>query len=329
VAPAGVHRPLRAVIVAALAGIALFATGLPAKGDPTPSVAQIEQQIAAIWNQAEPTIEKYNEIHEQYQKNKTKQAALQKQIEPLARQVDLAQLRVGVIAARVYMGGHADAVNAVLTSGSPETLADQLSILDQLAKEQQRQLAGVASLMDKYSAQKKPIDDLVVQLKAQDAQLAAKKKEIETQLIRLQQLRLKAYGTTGGTGSYRPYTCPQSYEPTAGYKAAKYACAQARDPYVWAASGPNSYDCSGLTLAAWAQAGVNLPHNAAAQRSSMPYISRANLKLGDLVFYFSPIHHVAIYVGGGYVMHAPTFGDHVRMVDMDEAGSINSYGRPS
>jgi cell wall-associated NlpC family hydrolase len=324
-----VHRPLRAIVVGVVTAVTLVATGLPAKGEPTPSVSEIERQINEIWAQAEPTIEKYNEIHEQYRKNKTRQAQLQKQIEPLQRQVDLAQLRVGVIAARVYMGGHVDAVNAVLVSGSPETLADQLSILDQLAKEQQRHIAGVTTLKAKYDAQKKPIDDLVAQLAKQDADLAAKKKQIETQLTKLQQLRLKAYGGSTGTGSYRPWTCPQTYEPSAGYKAAKYACSQAGDPYVWAASGPNSYDCSGLTLASWAQAGVYLPHNAAAQRRSMPYVSRANLRLGDLVFYFSNLRHVAIYVGGGYVMHAPTFGDHVRMAPMGSVGSIHSYGRPN
>jgi cell wall-associated NlpC family hydrolase len=60
----------------------------------------------------------------------------------------------------------------------------------------------------------------------------------------------------------------------------------------------------------------------------MPYVSRANLRLGDIVFYYNPIHHVAIYVGDGKVMHAPSFGDHVRMADMDQAGPIHSFGRP-
>jgi cell wall-associated NlpC family hydrolase len=82
-----------------------------------------------------------------------------------------------------------------------------------------------------------------------------------------------------------------------------------------------------LVLAAWKQVGVYLPHNAAAQRRSMPYVSRANLQIGDLIFYYSDIHHVAIYVGGGHAMSAPQAGDVVRMIDMDNA-PIHSFGRP-
>lgn len=328
--PARRHRPLHVVLVSAIATLGfVFISGTNAHGAPTPSVAEIEKQIDALWADAEPAIEQYNKVHEQFKKNKAKQAALQKQIEPLQRQVDLAQLRVGVIAAQVYKGSQTDAFNALLTSGSPETLVDQLSILDALARDQQRQLSGVAELRDEYAKKKAPIDELVAKLAEQDADLQAKKKKIEQQLKDLQALRLKAYGTSGGTGSYRPWPCPANYLPTAGYKAAKFACSQAGDPYVWAAAGPNSYDCSGLTLAAWKQVGIYLPHNAAAQRGSMPYVSRANLQVGDLVFYFSNLRHVAIYVGDGHVMHAPTFGDVVRMANMDDVGSIHSFGRPN
>jgi cell wall-associated NlpC family hydrolase len=75
--------------------------------------------------------------------------------------------------------------------------------------------------------------------------------------------------------------------------------------------------------------GVYLPHQSAAQRRSTAYVSRANLRLGDLVFYYNPIHHVAIYVGDNKIMHAPRAGDRVHMADMFQAGPIHSYGRPS
>lgn len=324
--PARVHAT-RAGLVSAVVAFALLLSPSVAKADPT--VAEIERQISAIWADAEPLIEQYNAVHEQYKKNLAKQAALQNQIAPLQRQVELGQVRVGVLAAQAYKGGQADAFNAILGSGSPQNLAEQLTLLDQLARDQQRQIAGVAQMKATYDEQKRPIDEVVAQLAAQDADLAAKKKVIEQQLKQLQALRLKAYGSTGATGSYRPWPCPSEYLPTAGYKAANFACSQAGKPYVWAADGPDSYDCSGLTLAAWAKVGVYLPHNAASQRRSMPYVSRANLQIGDLVFYFSNLHHVAIYVGNGKVMHAPTFGDHVRMAVMEEVGPIHSYGRPN
>ena len=88
---ARVHRPSRAGLISALVAFALLLTPSVAKADP--SVADLEKQIAAIWDEAEPLIEQYNAIHEQYKKNLAKQAALQKQIEPLQRQVELGQVR--------------------------------------------------------------------------------------------------------------------------------------------------------------------------------------------------------------------------------------------
>lgn len=339
-APARVHGPLHqplarlwslpaALLASALAAallVVLPASAAQAADEPT--VAEIEAQIAKIWNNAEPLIEQYNEVHENYRKNKAKQAALQKKIAPLQRQVDLGQLRVGVIAAQVYKGGQADTFNAVISSGSPKVLAEQLTFLEMIAREQERQLDDVSSMKSKYDEQKAPIDALVAELAQQDAELAKKKKVIEAQLKELQALRVKAYGSTGGTGSYRPWPCPAAYEPTSGYKAANFACKQTGKPYIWAASGPSGYDCSGLTLASWRQVGVYLPHNAASQRRSIPYVTRANLKVGDLVFYYGDLHHVAIYVGGGKVVHAPTFGDNVRMRVLEDVGPVHSYGRP-
>jgi cell wall-associated NlpC family hydrolase len=291
-------------------------------------VSDIEAQIRKVWSQAEPLIEDYNKVHEEYKKNKAKQSSLEKKLEPLRVQIDLAHVRVGALAASVYKSQGVNTFSAIITAGSPDVLADQLSFLDQMARQQERQLASVAELVNKYNAEKAPLDELVAGLAATDADLAKKKKDIEKRLDELQALRTKAYGSTGGTGSYRPWPCPAKYEPTDGYKAAQYACKQAGDPYVWAAAGPNSFDCSGLTLAAWKQVGVYLPHNANQQMRSIPSVSRSNVELGDLVFYYNPVHHVAIYVGDGKVMHAPSYGDHVRMMTIDDAGPVHSFGRP-
>jgi cell wall-associated NlpC family hydrolase len=78
--------------------------------------------------------------------------------------------------------------------------------------------------------------------------------------------------------------------------------------YVWAASGPVTFDCSGLTMWAYSHAGVSLPHSSRAQISYGRRVSKANLQPGDLVFFYSPIHHVGMYVGGGYFIHAPGTG---------------------
>ena len=86
-----------------------------------------------------------------------------------------------------------------------------------------------------------------------------------------------------------------------------------RNPtHVYAAAGPDSFDCSGLTMYAWAAAGVSLSHNAAAQYESLPHVPMASLEPGDLVFYGSPIHHVGMYVGNGTMVEAPYTGVDVR-----------------
>jgi cell wall-associated NlpC family hydrolase len=321
------RRSLHVIVATALALLLVAALPGHANADPT-TPSEVEAQLQALWEKAEPLIEEYNGIHEQYQANLVKQAAMVRQIEPLQRQIDLGQLKIGAIAAKAYRGGQARAFNAVLASGSPEHLADQMELLEFLAHQQQEELQGVTDLKAVYDAQKAPIDRLVATLAAQDADLADRKKTIEAQLVQLQKLRRQAYGSNGGTGSYRPWPCPAQWEATKGYKVASFACKQAGKPYVWAAAGPGSYDCSGLVLAAWKQVGVYLPHQSRSQRASVPYVSRANLRIGDLVFYYNPIHHVGIYVGDNKIMHAPSAGDHVRMADMDRAGPINSFGRP-
>jgi cell wall-associated NlpC family hydrolase len=301
--------------------------GTEAAADPT-SLADIEAQIRDVWNQAEPLIEEYNSVHDNFVKNQAQQQELEKKLAPLRTQVDLAQLRIGAIAAEVYKRPGMDTFNAVLSSGSPEALADQLTFLEQMTLSQERQIEGVNAVVEDYNAQKAPLDKIVADLAVQDADLAAKKADIEGRLNELQKLRIKLYGSSGGTGSFRPWPCPSAYEPTSGYKVAAFACKQAGLPYKWAASGPSSYDCSGLTMKAWQQVGVYLPHNAADQRKVTTNVTRANLQLGDLVFFYSPIHHVGIYVGDGKIMHAPSAGDNVRMAIMDDAGPINSFGRP-
>ncbi len=109
--------------------------------------------------------------------------------------------------------------------------------------------------------------------------------------------------------------------------AVKFAFGQLGKPYKWAADGPASYDCSGLTLAAWRAAGLSLPHNAAMQWRRIPHISRLAIRPGDLVFYHN-LGHVAIYIGNNQVIHSPTFGDHVKISSIDMSRPYG-YGRPA
>ena len=105
-----------------------------------------------------------------------------------------------------------------------------------------------------------------------------------------------------------------------------FAYAQLGKPYAWAQDGPSSYDCSGLTLAAYRTVGVSLYHKVTVQWTEVSHLSRSELKPGDLVFY-SGLAHVAIYIGNSKVIHAPTFGEVVKISPLNME-SIYGYGRP-
>ena len=91
---------------------------------------------------------------------------------------------------------------------------------------------------------------------------------------------------------------------SAAAKAVAFARAHLGDRYVWAAEGPNAFDCSGFTLSAYRTAGISLPHSSSAQSGIGRSVSRSDLQPGDLLFWYSPIHHVALYVGDGMMIHA-------------------------
>jgi len=301
----------------------LFTGTTPALAEP--SVAEIEKQIDTAWNKLEPIIEQHNATRQDLTAKKKQAAALQKKIAPLQAQIDVAMNRVSDFAVEAYKGDRASAVNALLTNKSPAALVGQLSVLDQFARQQQREVQAVVDLKDKYAAQKEPLDQMVRQLTKTEAEQAKKKKEIDAEIDRLQKLRIQAYGNGAG-GPLAPAPCPSTYPGGAAGKAVKFACAQIGKPYVWGAEGPGSYDCSGLTLAAWNKGGVSLPHNARQQQQRTKRISKSELRPGDLVFYYPGVTHVGMYVGNGWIVHASRAGEPVKMKKM--GGDIHSFGRP-
>jgi cell wall-associated NlpC family hydrolase len=103
-------------------------------------------------------------------------------------------------------------------------------------------------------------------------------------------------------------------------------------PYVWGAADPNvGFDCSGLTMWSYAQAGVSLPHSSAGQYAVVPHVSKDNLMPGDLLFFYSPIHHVAIYLGGNLMIHTdhPGSSVHIEAISSYYWGVYTGAGRPT
>jgi cell wall-associated NlpC family hydrolase len=302
---------LRALVPVGLAAGVLTAAPA-AQAEPTP--AQIQEQITKSSASLERIVEEYNKVNEHLKADKQRAAALAAKIAPLQQQYEAAKADVAELAATAYKAGSLSVANALLGAASGDALTDRLGILDQLSRGRQNQLADFTATKQRYEAQKSQLDVLIARQNAQVADLAARKKKIEADLDKLYELRRQAYGSaTTRTAKYTGSV--PSISGKAGV-AVKYAYGAIGKPYVWAADGPDGYDCSGLTLAAWRAAGVSLPHNAAMQWDVVAHISRSQLRPGDLVFY-NGLGHVGLFVGNGKIIHAPNAGEDVRLSSVD------------
>ncbi|WP_406601231.1 C40 family peptidase [Micromonospora yasonensis] len=320
VRPLGARRFVRRLLTL-VAAVAVGAGLLTAPAHAAPSVDEIDAQIDKQWEQLEPTIEQYNKINSQLKANQKKSADLQKKMAPLELQSALAMNQVGDLAARYYIDGPSQEIGALLVSTKPGTLAEQLVILDRLAEQQRKQVAGVLAIRDRYLAQKQKLDALIATEMKQKAELAAKKKQINAEIKRLTAML--------PVSSVRVENCPSidGVVSSAARTAIKTACAQVGDPYVWGATGPNSFDCSGLTQYAYKAAGISLTHFTGAQWNEGRPVSRADARPGDLVFFFSDLHHMGLYLGNGIMVHAPRTGKPVQVSSINTM-PVAGFRRP-
>jgi cell wall-associated NlpC family hydrolase len=166
---------------------------------------------------------------------------------------------------------------------------------------------------------------------AADAQMRASLSKVKGDLARLvaaEQARRSSRYQADATKRF----ANQKFGPIPGVSAGasaavNFARAQLGKPYRWGGAGPDSYDCSGLTMMAWRQGGVSLPHSSQAQYSGTTHVPLSAVQPGDLIFYYSDIHHVGIYVGGGQIIAATHTGSYVKTLSMYYAPPVGA-GRP-
>ncbi|MFI9768414.1 NlpC/P60 family protein [Streptomyces sp. NPDC052415] len=203
-------------------------------------------------------------------------------------------------------------------------LSDARTLLSQLTAEEKARLAAIERKRQEEAARK------AAELAEQQAAEEQRRKEAAEAAAEQQESGSSgsAETSTGSTGSES--TADSSYAAKAE-KAIAFARAQIGKPYVWGATGPDSYDCSGLTQAAWNAAGISLPRTTYDQVNAGTTVSLANALPGDLVFFYDDVTHVGIYIGNGMMIHAPKPGTYVReeSVYYDGEGSIHSVVRPA
>ena len=234
------------------------------------------------------------------------------------------QLRA--IAQSGYTGKTQSRFAAFLTSESASELVQQMTTLDVIAEHTNTVVSEVAAAQAAAQQAQAAADEAAAVATAGLEQLHAQQAEVKKQVAAYQAdfARLSAPEQTAVTTAVagRSLDAPRNLPlpPGAAGVAIETAVAQRGDPYQHAGTGPDAFDCSGLTAYAYAAAGISLPHSSRAQSQLGTQVSRAELLPGDLVFFYSPISHVGLYIGDGMMVHARTYGSPVAVTSVDQRG---------
>jgi peptidoglycan DL-endopeptidase CwlO len=305
-----------------------------------PTAASLRQQLERLNAQADQAVEQYLQAKLALQRTGSAIAALKGRAGQDRQQVEQLKAAVAAQAADTYVHGAGAGIASVLTAGDPDAAFDRIETLSLLARHNSGQLADLGVAEQTYQQGLAALEKVQRQQAAELDRLARHKARVERLVDQtkglLSQLRTQAAsqsrqtGGDGGVDPGLPATAAPPIPAGGGGVAAviRYAQAQVGKPYVWGADGPDSFDCSGLTMKAWAQAGLSLPHSAAAQSTIGRRVSRSELQPGDLIFRYSPISHVALYVGNGMQVAATHTGSTVKLQDAFQ-GEIVAYSRPT
>ena len=313
-------------------------------------IAQLESQLEKLNQQSDQLVEQYLQAKLTLEQTERTLGALRHDADQARRALRDAQRRLGARAAAAYIEGPGNNLAAVLGADDPGETIDRVQVLDLLARQDGDLMATLKIAGTNYEGRRRALEATQRQQAQQVAGLASKKDQVDRTVARTNELlaqvkaadrarvlaaanhaaQLRSSSSGGGQqpSSPSPPSAPNVTASGAAATAVAFAKAQVGKPYQWGAAGPNAYDCSGLTMAAWAQAGVSLPHSAAAQYDVTRRVSASELQPGDLIFRYSPISHVSMYIGGGMQVAATHTGDVVRIQSASLSG-ITGYGRPS
>ncbi len=285
-----------------------------------PDVDQVQTQVDRLYHEAEQAQEHYHDIELRLQ---DLQRDLRGLVADQRRQSDrlgTVQSQVEGSIVRAYQGQQLSTAGQVVLSEDPTSFLSQLSTSSEFNRLQSGVYDDYATELKalkirQEATQTRASEIAAAEREAADTKAAVDKKLAEAKdlLSTLKEKERQAILSRGSANTRVPTDVPASGRAAA---VVRFAMAQVGDSYVYGAAGPSAWDCSGLTMVAWAQAGVGLPHSSGAQFGSGPRVSAGSLRPGDLVFYYSPISHVGIYIGNGLIVHAANPGAGVRVAGL-------------
>lgn len=302
------------------------------QADPRPTPAQVEADVDRLYEEAEAATERYNGAKQQADEAERALVGLRDETARKTDQLNAARGTLGSLAAGQYRKGSLGTAVQLAMAADPQEYLSQASFISRAGDRNAAGISTVRRRLEEVGKLKEQAAGHLADLRAQRDELAEHKAEIEGKLTTAKQLLAKltaeqraAYEARSGGGdpatpAARPQSAPPPPSPSDGSRAARavaFAHGAIGKPYVWGATGPGSFDCSGLTQAAWRAAGVSLPRTTYTQINAGRRVSRDQLAPGDLVFFYSGVTHVGMYIGNGQMIHAPRPGSTVRVAPID------------
>ncbi|MFD7873169.1 NlpC/P60 family protein [Streptomyces sp. NPDC059766] len=330
---------VRTAATLALAGAAT-ATVFDGTGHAEPNLTpgQVRAKVDKLYQEAEAATQKYDGAHEKAQAAEKRLGTLRDEAARREERLNSARDALGSIAAAQYRAGGMDPALQLALSDDPDQYLEGAAFAERAGDRQAGAVARVRGQLREIEQLRGAARLQLTSLKARQAELRREKRTITGKLAAARQLlarlpaaeRAQALGAGGSTarasrgttaarvGLQAPGAATAAAPDSRAADAVAYAYSKLGSPYVWGATGPDAFDCSGLAQAAYRAAGVSLPRTTYTQIGAGRRISRSELLPGDLVFFYSGITHVGIYVGDGQMIHAPNPSAPVRLAPIDE-----------
>lgn len=323
-----------ATVVGVTAGTVALLPGT-SQASPTPTLDQVKAQVQTLNNQAEQATNQYDAAKEQYAKLQQKVDGLQAQITQEQATLNTLQTSMGLQAAAAYRSNGISPTLQLALNSSPDKYLSQAGIESQQAQQEAMLMQSVNQDKAQLALDKKQAADALAQQQQVLSQATTARKTIESKLSQVKQVESNltaqqqaVVNNAGGTTSTSNVSLP-AVSGRAG-AAVAYAESKLGHHYVYGDAGPDFFDCSGLTMASWAAAGVQIPRTSEEQFDGLSrFYNASQLQAGDLVFFEGvPPGHVAIYVGNGYVIHAPNSSTVVQLASLDPGSKDYIYLTP-